>query len=43
MGEDPLFDVPEPESRYSWNPPWGLIFAIALVPIALILLLLAVF
>jgi hypothetical protein len=38
--DDPLDDVPEPETRFAYRVPWGILFVLALIPIAALIALL---
>ena len=40
MPDDPMGGVPQPESRFRWKVPWGIIVTLALIPIGALLALL---
>ena len=39
MADDPMADVPEPQSRYRYQVPWGIVLLLALVPLAALIAL----
>ena len=40
MSDDLMSGVPEPPTRFHWKVPWGIIVALALIPLGALLALL---